>query len=91
MICLRLFEAAQTIPSANNDCYASGREGGRFISAGKEPLPVWIEASVSADATAPYAGLASDLAAITSTSTLNSGRVKPETIISVEAGGGSVA
>jgi hypothetical protein len=30
------------------------------------------------------------LAAIASTSTLNSGRVKPDTIISVEAGGGRV-
>jgi hypothetical protein len=30
-------------------------------------------------------------AAIASTSTLNSGRVKPETIISVDAGGGSAA
>jgi len=27
--------------SADSDGYASGREGGRFISAGKEPLPVW--------------------------------------------------
>jgi hypothetical protein len=33
----------------------------------------------------------STFAAIASISTLNSGRVKPETIISVEAGGGSAA
>jgi hypothetical protein len=91
---LRLFDAAQIIPQLQREQRLPRlRPRGRALhfSSQRTSAGLGLKRPSRPDATTRYSRLALNLAAIASTSTLNSSRVKPETIISVEAGGGSAA
>ena len=97
----RMSTTVMSIPSAISvsvptgrcgPCCSTAASGSTAIVASGSTAPYSVAryspqqaAAVLRHAKLPHAGPA----AMTSTSTLNSGRAKPETIISVEAGGGS--